>query len=137
LSDYLFLLYSTTMKNQLDICPRLQMQQPIYVEEIAWLEGINNYTMVYFLNGRKLLVSKTLRTFDDILPTNDFLRINRQVVIRINHISAWRTSNRTLTISLNNGPSWAVSRRKLSKVKHSLIEAFDRQLWQNKYNVAA
>jgi DNA-binding LytR/AlgR family response regulator len=125
------------MKKQLDICPRLQMQQPIYAEDIAWLEGIDNYTMVYFLNGQKLLVSKTLSAFDSALPPHNFLRLNRQVIVNIHRISAWRTRNRALTVTLNNGLSWVVSRRKLSKVKNILIQAFDRELWQHKYSVAA
>ncbi len=124
------------MKQQLDICPRLQIRQPIYLDEIAWLEGMDNYTMVYFMSGQKVLASKTLQTFDNLLPPNDFLRLNRQIVVRISSIVAWRMHNRILTIILRNNLAYTVSRRKVLKVKNCLIQAFDKQLWQNKYSVA-
>lgn len=96
----------------IELCPKLQRKQPIYIEEIAWLEGLGNYTMIYFRNGQKILTSKTLGLFDQQLPKEIFMRVNRSYVVRLREVSLTQTSTKALQIILPNGPMVEVSRRK-------------------------
>ena len=55
------------------------------VEEIVNLEAKGNYTCIHFLNGKKLLVCKTLREMEMLLNAgNQFVRIHRSFTINLN-----------------------------------------------------
>ena len=55
------------------------------VEEIVNLEAKGNYTSIHFINGKKLLVCKTLREMEQILNGgNQFVRIHRSFTINLN-----------------------------------------------------
>jgi len=87
------------MKTRIELCPRLQLQQPIYIGEILWLEGMGNYTMVYLEDGNKILSSKTLQLFNRILPDDTFLRVNKNRLITTKSIDYWEQfGSRTLNI---------------------------------------
>lgn len=108
----------------IELCPKLQRKQPIYIEEIAWLEGFGNYTMIYFKNGQKILTSKTLGLFDKILPKEVFVRVSRSFLVRIKEVSVCKSDTRKyLMLVLHNGQQVEVSRRKKSLVKKHLLQA--------------
>jgi DNA-binding LytR/AlgR family response regulator len=108
----------------IELCPKLQRKQPIYIEEIAWLEGFGNYTMIYFRNGQKMLTSKTLGIFDKKLPKEVFVRVNRSFLVRIKEVSVGKSATRKyLMLVLHNGQQVEVSRRKKSLVKKHLLQA--------------
>ena len=55
------------------------------VEEIVNLEAKGNYTNLNFINGKKLLVCKTLREMEQMLNAgNQFVRIHRSFTINLN-----------------------------------------------------
>jgi two-component system LytT family response regulator len=55
------------------------------VEEIVNLEARGNYTSIHFINGKKLLVCKTLRDMELLLNAgNQFVRIHRSFTINLN-----------------------------------------------------
>lgn len=106
------LLSQNTMKETIELCPKLQLKHPFYIEEIAWLEGMGNYTTIHFRDGKKILTSKTLALFDRQLPKETFTRINRSYVVRLGEVSFTKTATKALNIHLPNGLIVEVSRRK-------------------------
>ena len=55
------------------------------VEEIVSLEAKGNYTNLHFINGKKLLVCKTLLEMENVLNAgNQFVRIHRSFTINLN-----------------------------------------------------
>lgn len=109
------------MKHKLNLCPRIQLKTPIYIEEIAWLEGLRNYTLIYLQCGRKILVSKTLWLVEQNLPEEMFLRINRSFLVNINAITNWNLAPKSpISITLTNGQIVEVSRRKKRQIKNYL-----------------
>ncbi len=55
------------------------------VEGIISLEATGNYTNLHFINGKKLLVCKTLREMEQVLNAgNQFVRIHRSYTINLN-----------------------------------------------------
>lgn len=112
------------MKTRIELCPKLQLRQPIYVEDILWLEGNGNYTMVYLQDGQKVLISKTLMMFWRLLPTDSFLRVNKSRLISTKSIVDWeQLGSRTLNIRILNGDVLEVSRRRIEFVKALLSAA--------------
>jgi len=109
------------MKVQLNLCARLQLRQPIYVEDILWLEGLGNYTMIYLEENRKVLTSKNIGLFEQALPIDVFWRVNRGLLLRREAISAWEIPRQCpLRLTLINGQTFEVSRRKKTFVKRHL-----------------
>lgn len=53
----------------------------INMDDIVYLEASNNYTYIYLSTNQKLLVSRTLKDFEDLLPGDIFLRIHHSTVI--------------------------------------------------------
>ncbi|MBK7855502.1 MAG: LytTR family transcriptional regulator [Bacteroidetes bacterium] len=49
--------------------------------EIIRLEGDRNYTNFYFTNNRKLLSSKTLKEYEEILSDKGFIRCHKSHLV--------------------------------------------------------
>jgi len=59
------------------------------VKHIAYLEAGGNYTLLHFLDGRQLLVCRTLREVEGMLPSTAFVRIHRSHTIHLRHIKKY------------------------------------------------
>jgi two-component system LytT family response regulator len=55
-------------------------------DQILRCQSDNNYTHVYLLGGRRLLISKTLREFQDLLSEARFLRVHQSHLVNIDAI---------------------------------------------------
>lgn len=70
----------------------LQTQQGFQVIELDLIlrcTAESNYTCVYFAGGRKMLFSKTLKDFEDLLCHNGFERIHHSHIINLNHLTSF------------------------------------------------
>jgi two-component system LytT family response regulator len=107
--------------NQLPLCPRVQQKKPIFIEQIAYLEGCGNYTTVYLIDGGRLLLSKNIGLFDELLPTDAFVRLNKAYILSFSSLTDWKYSKpKSLTIRIPNGQWIEVSRRRIVEVKGKL-----------------
>ncbi|MBX3163674.1 MAG: response regulator transcription factor [Bacteroidetes bacterium] len=68
-------------------------------DEIIWLEAESNYTTVYLVDGKKIMISKGLKDFEEILPPNLFFRIHRSGLININHIREYSSDKGEIILS--------------------------------------
>jgi len=59
----------------------------VKVSEIVRCESDHNYTTFHFTNHKPILVSKTLKEFDDLLSDQGFFRTHQTHLININRIS--------------------------------------------------
>jgi two-component system, LytTR family, response regulator len=82
-------------------------------KEIVVLEGVGNYTLIHLRNGKKLLMSRTLKEYVDQLEKYSFMRIHKSFAINTNYILRYE-SNKTegMCVYLKDGPKVSVSRRK-------------------------
>lgn len=55
----------------------------IQMEEVLRLEADGNYTFIYLRNGKKVYTSKTLKYFDQLLPSSHFYRPHQSHIINI------------------------------------------------------
>ncbi|WP_366140984.1 LytTR family DNA-binding domain-containing protein [Seonamhaeicola sp.] len=79
---------------------------------ISYCEADDNYTKVYLKNGEKYLVSKTLKYFEDVLGTDNFVRIHKSYLVNINEIVKYYRKGKTGRIKLSNGQYLPVSASK-------------------------
>ncbi len=77
--------------------------------EIQYLKGFDNLTMVYMTRNRKVMVSKTLKHFEEILQ-QDFFRIHKSFLVNLKFASKI-LSRETLYLELNDGTQLPISRR--------------------------
>ena len=72
----------------------------VNLEEIVLCEANRNYTNVYLADGRKILISKNLKTYEDILENFHFLRISRSHIVNLSFVESYsRTSGGEITLS--------------------------------------
>jgi len=80
----------------------------VELKDIIRCEAQGNYTYFYLVNGQKLVVSKTLKTYEDILQGFNFIRISRSQLINLNYIKRY-TRGRNPIITMIDGTEVTVS----------------------------
>jgi two-component system LytT family response regulator len=64
----------------------------ITLEDMIYIEGLENYVSIYTLGGR-ILSLQTLKKMEEQLPSKNFIRVHRSFIISIQHISYVEKSN--------------------------------------------
>lgn len=82
----------------------------VEVAEILRCESHINYTMFYFIEGTKLLVTKTLKEFDKLLTDHHFIRVHQSHLINTRFIKEFLKSDGY--IIMKDGTKVPVSTRK-------------------------
>ena len=59
------------------------------IEDIIRFEADSNYTHVYMKNKRKVMVSKTLKSFEDQLTHSNFCRVHSTHLINLNEVEKY------------------------------------------------
>jgi two-component system, LytTR family, response regulator len=85
----------------------------INIEDIIYLEASNNYTNIYLSTNQKLLVSRTLKDFEDILPSDTFLRIHHSTIINKYYVEKYIRGEGGQVV-MRHGKVLDVSKRKKS-----------------------
>lgn len=86
-------------------------------EEIIYLEASSNYTKLFLIDGRIIVSAKTLKTYENQLSQNIFLRIHRSFLINMQHVCDVRF---LANIGLTKNFYVKISRRKRAHVKKRL-----------------
>jgi two-component system LytT family response regulator len=85
--------------------------------EITRLEGENNYTRFYFVNQKPMLVSRTLKEYEDILVDYDFIRVHKSHLVNKKFV---KHLDKEGLLWLVDGSHIIVSRRKKEEVLREL-----------------
>ena len=85
----------------------------IDVDDIIYIEADSNYSVVHLSNQDKITVSKVLREFEELLPSDQFVRVHKSSIINLNHLKEYNSKN-GLQVFLKNGESINISRRRAS-----------------------
>lgn len=93
----------------------------VKVKDIIRCESSSNYTQFYFLDNKKLLVSKTLKEFDEMLKDYGFFRVHQSHLVNIHFIQSFEKGEGGYLI-MNDNSRIPVSYRK----KEHLLKLFDK-----------
>lgn len=88
------------------------------IDSILKCSSESNYTCVYFTSGKKILFSKTLKEFEELLCNSGFERIHNSHIINLNHLLSFVNKDGGYVI-LSDKSTLPVSQRK----KANLIAA--------------
>lgn len=83
--------------------------QVVNLNELMFCESDNGYTTFFCSDGKKYLVSKTLKEFEEQLTKSHFIRPHQSFIVNLNFIDKYEKSG---VIYLKNGKKIPVSSRK-------------------------
>lgn len=91
----------------------------INIDDIIRCQSDNNYTHFYLVNDTKILVTKTLKYYADMLQDSGFLRVHQRHLVNLNFVKAFIKSDGGY-LQLQNKDTVPVSVRKRAEVVDAL-----------------
>lgn len=80
-------------------------------EDIIHMEAQSNYTLIHFTNRPPLVASRTLKDFEELLPTDIFFRPHHSYIINLHYVKRYIRGDGG-QIEMQNGKYVMVSRSK-------------------------
>ncbi len=87
--------------------------------DIIFAEGQSNYTHFTLTRNRKLLASRTLLEYENLLKEQGFIRIHKSYLVNLNFVE--RYLSKSFTLLLKDGIELEVSRRRKEEVMNALF----------------
>lgn len=84
----------------------------IKVGDIVKLESESNYTILYLEQNKKIIASKTLSVFEEMLEALNFLRVHRSFVINLTKVKTIENNNGNYAVKMSDQSMVEISRRK-------------------------
>jgi two-component system LytT family response regulator len=92
----------------------------IDVQDIIRCESDSSYTMFYIKDGRKIMVSKVLKDYDELLGDSGFIRVHKSHLVNLNHINKFNKTDGGF-LEMKDGSNVPVSQRK----RDMILEFFE------------
>lgn len=93
--------------------PSAQGYKLVDIDDIIHIEADSNYSVFNLLNDEKIVVSKVLKDYEEILPESRFVRIHKSSIVNLKYVNAYHSKN-GLQVELSSGEAINVSRRRAS-----------------------
>ncbi len=90
--------------------PQQQGLSIVEVRDIVHLEADSNYSIFYMKDGKRIVVAKTMKDFEEVLDENVFVRIHKSHIVNLDHLKSFSAMNSAVTTTLGN--ELTVSRRR-------------------------
>lgn len=96
----------------------------VKLQDIIFCECLDNYTNFHLINGRQILVSNTLKEYDEILSEFGFFRAHKSYLINLIHIDRFEKSDGGSIVLTNEIKLPVASRKKdqLLEMIHKITE---------------
>lgn len=91
-------------------------------KSIVRIEAESNYSTLFMADGKKIIVSKVLKQFENILNGHGFARIHRSHLVNSSWIQLYHFGRGELR--MKNNETLKVSRRRKVEVKKIFIKPF-------------
>lgn len=99
--------------------PTIEQTHYVSVRNVIRCEASDNYTCFFLDNGEKILVSKTLKEFAELLTPYGFIRTHQSHLVNLLFVRSLIRSN-GMTLLLTNNTSIPVSRQNAESVRQAL-----------------
>jgi len=83
----------------------------VKIENIIRCEASDNYTTFHIEDKKPILVSKTLKEFEKLLPKDQFLRVHQSHLINLNKVEEYYKTDGAYVL-MEDGSTVSISRRK-------------------------
>jgi two-component system LytT family response regulator len=91
----------------------------VRIDEIVRCEARDNYTLFNLLGGEVILVTKTLKEYDELLSEYGFVRVHKSHLINSSYIQKYIKSDKSYLVTIDNSQV-PVSLRKKKEVQDML-----------------
>ncbi|WP_167610134.1 LytR/AlgR family response regulator transcription factor [Maribellus sediminis] len=91
----------------------------VEVSSIVRCEGDGNYTNFFLKTGEKIIASKTLKEFDELLSDYNFLRVHQSHLINLNEVKSYIKTDGGY-IKMNDGSTVSIARLRREMVLDKL-----------------
>jgi two-component system, LytTR family, response regulator len=98
----------------------------IDINSILRVEAISNYSKLFFVDGRSLVVAKLLSWFEKKLAGNHFIRLHRGNLVNIRYIRTFDNIGSGEVVLLNND-RFPVSRRRRPELKKAIYHYYEEK----------
>lgn len=88
---------------------------------ILYCEADSNYCKIVCLDGRNIVLSKTLKYIEELLPSSLFQRIHKSYLVNLNYVNRFSKGNELL-LELTNGETLPVSVRQKENFINAIIQ---------------
>lgn len=89
--------------------------QILQTQDIIYLEADGGYTSIFLTDGQKVISSKTLKTYEELLKESRFSRVHHSFLVNFTHIKAVVNKGNCFAI-MSNEAEIPVSRRKRAEL---------------------
>lgn len=128
-SDYVHALQSLVMNVSVKgsvrrLClPGMHGFSIVDTNDILYLEADTNYTVFHLANLKKIVVSKSIKEYEEVLDPDVFFRVHKSSIINLKYLREFSRVDGYYAV-MQDGSSIAVSRRKLQEFI-SAVDAFN------------
>jgi len=95
----------------------------VVLSEVVCCRADDNYTNVLLVDGRKIVASKTLKYYENLLSNHGFVRVSRSLLINALHCELQADTKNGVTILMPDGSH--------EHIDPSLTEATKQALWHS------
>jgi two-component system, LytTR family, response regulator len=106
-------------RNQYLVNIPIGARQEAQPSEILLFEADVNYTTVHFTNGKKIIVAKTIKKFEECFKHHNFYRIHKTFLVNMAFVDCLSEPDKTLR--LIDSREIAVSRRRFEDVRRMML----------------
>jgi two-component system LytT family response regulator len=104
--------------------PRIALPQQseiryVLVNDIVRCEADNTYTFFFLSNGERMLISKSLKEYADLLSPHGFLRAHQSHLVNPAYVKSWLKEDGGMLL-MNNGHKVPISKPNRPHVKAAL-----------------
>ena len=99
--------------------PQQNETRYVAITDIVRCEADNTYTFFFLANGDKILVSKPLKEYSDLLKPHSFLRTHQSHLVHPQYVKSWLKEDGGMLL-MNNGDKIPVSKPNREAIKKEL-----------------
>lgn len=120
ISHLVHLLKEKESEHRIIALPSVNEIRYVPICEIVKCQSENNYTIFFLSDGTKIVVSKGIYEYEEILPKNTFLRCHQSFIVNKKLIKSFIKSDAIYHLKMKDNSIVPVSRSKKDLVKQSL-----------------
>lgn len=100
--------------------PTVEGFEFIHSNQILYCKAESNYCCIKKIDGQTMVVSKTLKYVEEILPVSSYQRIHKSYVINLNFVVRYHKAHKE--VELTNGEKLPVSFRKEEEFINAILQ---------------
>lgn len=100
--------------------PTIEGFELIHSNQIFYCKAESNYCSIKKIDGKSILVAKTLKYVEEMLPITSFKRIHKTYIINLNYVVRYNKASKE--VELTNGEKLPVSFRKEQEFINAILQ---------------